>query len=311
VFLGLGLAGVNALGIARRNPEGVRNAVDFIAELRQAATSRPARGPPRGGHRRRQHRHRRRVQSKRLGAEAVTLVYRRGAEAMSGPTRTGLRAERGRARPSIGPRRRRARSATACCVTGVRFEHTRRSTGRQAGRQRRPYFTFCRPTCRAEGHRPGDSCPDGAAARRGDRDLCVLNCATGRIAVDAEARATSLDGVWAGGDCVGGKTDLTVQAVEPTANARRDAIDRTLRQRALRQSLSLRQAMADLRSNFVGIKSPNPFWLASAPPTDKAYNVTAPSRRAGVAWSGRRWAMDPPVVNVSSRYGAFTAPTAA
>ena len=31
--------------------------------------------------------------------------------------------------------------------------------------------------------------------------------------------------------------------------------------------------MADIRNNFVGIKSPNPFWLASAPPTDKAYNV--------------------------------------
>ena len=31
--------------------------------------------------------------------------------------------------------------------------------------------------------------------------------------------------------------------------------------------------MADLRNNFVGIKSPNPFWLASAPPTDKEYNV--------------------------------------
>ena len=31
--------------------------------------------------------------------------------------------------------------------------------------------------------------------------------------------------------------------------------------------------MADLRSDFVGIKSPNPFWLASAPPTDKEYNV--------------------------------------
>jgi dihydroorotate dehydrogenase len=31
--------------------------------------------------------------------------------------------------------------------------------------------------------------------------------------------------------------------------------------------------MADLSSTFVGIKSPNPFWLASAPPTDKEYNV--------------------------------------
>ena len=48
--------------------------------------------------------------------------------------------------------------------------------------------------------------------------------------------------------------------------------------------------MADLSTNFAGIKSPNPFWLASAPPTDKEYNVVAPSRRAGAAWCGRRWA---------------------
>jgi dihydropyrimidine dehydrogenase (NAD+) subunit PreA len=31
--------------------------------------------------------------------------------------------------------------------------------------------------------------------------------------------------------------------------------------------------MANLQTTFAGIKSPNPFWLASAPPTDKAYNV--------------------------------------
>ena len=44
--------------------------------------------------------------------------------------------------------------------------------------------------------------------------------------------------------------------------------------------------MADLRADFVGIKSPNPFWLASAPPTDKAYNV----RRAFEAgWGGGVW----------------------
>ena len=63
--------------------------------------------------------------------------------------------------------------------------------------------------------------------------------------------------------------------------------------------------MADLRSNFVGIKSPNPFWLASAPPTDKEYNV----RRAyEVGWGGVVWktlgAEGPPVVNVNGpRYG--------
>jgi dihydropyrimidine dehydrogenase (NAD+) subunit PreA len=65
--------------------------------------------------------------------------------------------------------------------------------------------------------------------------------------------------------------------------------------------------MADLRSDFVGIKSPNPFWLASAPPTDKEYNV----RRAFEAgWGGVVWktlgSEGPPVVNVNGpRYGAI------
>lgn len=63
--------------------------------------------------------------------------------------------------------------------------------------------------------------------------------------------------------------------------------------------------MADLSSNFVGIKSPNPFWLASAPPTDKEYNVV---RAFEAGWGGVVWKTlgeDPPVVNVSSRYGAM------
>ena len=65
--------------------------------------------------------------------------------------------------------------------------------------------------------------------------------------------------------------------------------------------------MADLRSNFVGIKSPNPFWLASAPPTDKAYNV---ERAFKAGWGGVVWKTlgeeGPPVVNVNGpRYGAI------
>ncbi len=65
--------------------------------------------------------------------------------------------------------------------------------------------------------------------------------------------------------------------------------------------------MADLTSNFLGIHSPNPFWLASAPPTDKEYNV----RRAFEAgWGGVVWktlgSEGPPVVNVNGpRYGAI------
>src|ERR1700752_1605881 len=65
--------------------------------------------------------------------------------------------------------------------------------------------------------------------------------------------------------------------------------------------------MADLRNNFVGIKSPNPFWLASAPPTDKAYNV---ERAFKAGWGGVVWKTlgeeGPPVVNVNGpRYGAI------
>ena len=65
--------------------------------------------------------------------------------------------------------------------------------------------------------------------------------------------------------------------------------------------------MANLSSEFLGIKSPNPFWLASAPPTDKEYNV----RRAFEAgWGGVVWKTlgedGPPIVNVNGpRYGAL------
>jgi dihydropyrimidine dehydrogenase (NAD+) subunit PreA len=62
----------------------------------------------------------------------------------------------------------------------------------------------------------------------------------------------------------------------------------------------------DLASEFLGIRSPNPFWLASAPPTDKAYNV---NRAFEAGWGGVVWKTlgeDPPIVNVSGpRYGAI------
>jgi len=65
--------------------------------------------------------------------------------------------------------------------------------------------------------------------------------------------------------------------------------------------------MADLRTRFLGIHSPNPFWLASAPPTDKAYNV---NRAFEAGWGGVVWKTlgeeGPPIVNVSGpRYGAM------
>ena len=48
--------------------------------------------------------------------------------------------------------------------------------------------------------------------------------------------------------------------------------------------------MADLTSYFVGIKSPNPFWLASAPPTDKAYNVNRAFEAGWAVRCGKHWA---------------------
>ncbi len=65
--------------------------------------------------------------------------------------------------------------------------------------------------------------------------------------------------------------------------------------------------MADLATTFAGIRSPNPFWLASAPPTDKEVNVRR-AFRAG--WGGVVWKTlgeaGPPVVNVGGpRYGAI------
>lgn len=60
---------------------------------------------------------------------------------------------------------------------------------------------------------------------------------------------------------------------------------------------------ANLACEFIGIKSINPFWLASAPPTDKAYNVI---RAFKAGWGGVVWKTlgeDPAPINVSSRYG--------
>ena len=65
--------------------------------------------------------------------------------------------------------------------------------------------------------------------------------------------------------------------------------------------------MADLSCTFAGIKSPNPFWLASAPPTDKEYNVV---RAFEAGWGGVVWKTlgeaGPPIVNVNGpRYAAL------
>ena len=57
--------------------------------------------------------------------------------------------------------------------------------------------------------------------------------------------------------------------------------------------------MADLTSNFAGIKSPNPFWLASAPPTNMGSMI---ERAFDTGWGGAVWkTLGEPITNVSSR----------
>ena len=60
--------------------------------------------------------------------------------------------------------------------------------------------------------------------------------------------------------------------------------------------------MVDLRANLAGIKSPNPFWLASAPPTNSGYQVM---KAFDAGWGGAVWkTLGVPIINTSSRYGA-------
>jgi dihydropyrimidine dehydrogenase (NAD+) subunit PreA len=61
--------------------------------------------------------------------------------------------------------------------------------------------------------------------------------------------------------------------------------------------------MADLSINLAGIKSPNPFWVASGPPSNTAYQA---HRAFEAGWGGVVWkTIGDPIVNVSSRYSAL------
>ena len=70
------------------------------------------------------------------------------------------------------------------------------------------------------------------------------------------------------------------------------------------QIFKLYRNMANLHSNYLGIQSPNPFWLASAPPTDKKINVL---RAFEAGWGGVVWkTLGSQVKNTSSRYSAVS-----
>ncbi|MCB4363897.1 NAD(P)-dependent oxidoreductase [Hydrogenophaga taeniospiralis] len=201
VFLGLGLQGVNALGIAEPTATGLRNAVDFIAELRQSTDLSTL---PVG----------RRVvvvgggmtavdaavQSRKLGAEEVTIVYRRGAESMS-----ASRVEQQWAQTNGVRIRHWAAPQELLCedgaVTGMRFAATALRDG-QLVETGETFTLEADMVLKAIGQTYVTEPVGKAIALQG-----------GRIATDAVGR-TSLARVWAGGDCRAGGRDLTVEAVE-------------------------------------------------------------------------------------------------
>ena len=224
VFLGIGLAGVNALGLEGDSLQGVHNAVDFIAALRQAES---VAALPIG----------RRVvvigggntaidaavQSRRLGAEQVTLVYRRGAEAMSATWAEQEFAKTEGVTVVTWAQPRRILGVDGA-VVAVEFEYTQLDdSGRLLGTG--DLFRIdADQVMKAIGQvLLPEPLQAGAQA--------LLEIAGGRIAVNAEF-ATSVPGVWAGGDCVGGHVDLTVQSVEDGKQAAR-AIDRALARSAV------------------------------------------------------------------------------
>ena len=213
VFLGLGLSGVNALGIAEPELPGLRNAVDFIAELRQSAPEIVPVGRKvvviGGGMTAVDAA----VQSKLLGAEQVTIVYRRGPDGLSASTHEQQWAQthgvtiRCWARPL-------AVEADSGVLRGMRFAATKLDGGKlvDTGEQ----FTIeADMVLRAIGQ-TFDAAPAGAA----------IELRAGRIKTDADGQ-TSLARVWAGGDCRAGGRDLTVEAVEHGKRAAA-SIDRAL-----------------------------------------------------------------------------------
>jgi glutamate synthase (NADPH/NADH) small chain len=205
VFLGTGLPGVNGLGVEGEDLAGVEDAVDYIARLRQADD---LANLPVG----------RRivvigggmtaidvaVQTKLLGAEDVTLVYRRGPDQMKASEYEQELAQtkgvliRHWAKPA------RIVGGNDNQVRAIEFERTRDDGGRLVGTGE-TYTLPADMVFKAIGQTFEPAPLNGAGES--------IALESGRIRIDEDGR-TSLAGVWAGGDCVAGGEDLTVAAVE-------------------------------------------------------------------------------------------------
>lgn len=215
VFLGIGLDRTHELGVPGEALEGVVDAVEFIGRLRQASDLGAL---PVG----------RRVlvigggmtaidagvQSKLLGAESVTIVYRRSAQHMRASRKeqdlaqtTGVSIRHWLAPVEV--------LGEGGAVRAVRFARQRLEGTRLVGAGEEVTLE-ADMVLKAIGQRL-----DAPVLMQ-----CGLRQRDGRIAVDESGR-TSVANVWAGGDCVAGGQDLTVEAVAHGLRAARD-IDRQL-----------------------------------------------------------------------------------
>ncbi|PIL41391.1 NAD(P)-dependent oxidoreductase [Massilia psychrophila] len=211
VFLGLGLNASRRLGLTGEDAPGLLAAVDYISALRQssdlAALPVPKRAIVIGAGNTAIDMA---VQIKRLGAEQVTLVYRRGFESMSATSHEQAIAKANFVRMRTWAAPLEVLLDDAGSVRAMRFEKTRlEQTGRNGG-SLVGTGVFIDIAADAVFKAIGQSLDGSSLA---DPMAMQLGRAGDKIHVDAQFR-TALAGIYAGGDCVAPGQDLTVQAVQ-------------------------------------------------------------------------------------------------
>ena len=202
VFIGLGHNTVRALGIENETVAGVNNAVEFIERIRQEDLASLPVGRNvvvvGGGNTAVDIA----VQIKKLGAESVTMVYRRGLAEM-GATEYEQQVAQSNGvliRTHAQPRRIMAENGQ---LAAVEFEYTEKDPGGGFAGTGETFVLPADQLFKAIGQAL-DAAPLGGGE--------MPELSNGRIRVDA-SRRTSLPDVWAGGDCIAGR-DLTVTAVQ-------------------------------------------------------------------------------------------------
>jgi dihydropyrimidine dehydrogenase (NAD+) subunit PreT len=205
VFLGLGLNASRQLGLTGEDAPGLMAAVEYIAALRQAGDLSALPVPKRvlvigAGNTAIDMA----VQVQRLGAEDVTLVYRRGFEAMGATHHEQEIAKANQVRMRTWAAPLEVLLDDAGRVRGMRFEQTRLEAGRLTGTG-----AFIEIAADAVFKAIGQHVDPAALAEPMAQQLAREG---DKIHVDAQFR-TALPGIYAGGDCVAPGQDLTVQAV--------------------------------------------------------------------------------------------------